>query len=72
MSNNTEPISKPITDSSPSPDSDSELPESTSPPLTVYSTDPLWSDVTPLPQYEGPFPVVRIAYTQVSSCVGSL
>ena len=67
MSENTEPVSKPIAGPPPSPDSDSELPESTSPPPTVYSTDLLWSDVIPLPQHEGPFPVVRIAYTQVSA-----
>ncbi|KAI6650362.1 Protein farnesyltransferase/geranylgeranyltransferase type-1 subunit alpha [Oopsacas minuta] len=65
MSDTAEPIPKPIPSPLSSPDSDTELPvEMSPPPPTEYSTDPIWSDVIPIPQHEGPFPVVRIAYTK--------
>ena len=65
MSESGEPIQKLASPPSPSPDDDIELPEDSPPPPISYSTDPIWSDVIPIPQQEGPFPVVRIAYTNV-------
>ena len=65
MSESAEPNQKLVSPPSSSPDDDMELPQHNSPPPISYSTDPIWSDVIPIPQQEGPFPVVRIAYTNV-------
>ena len=65
MSDSAEPNQKPPSSS----DDDTELPQDNPPPPTSYSTDPIWSDVTPIPQQEGPFPVVRIAYTNVRTTI---
>ena len=70
MADNVDPISKPSLEPVP----DHEVNDDTSPtdsdtPPHCYSTDPVWDDVIPIEQKEGPFPVVRIAYSKVDRVI---